>query len=266
METNKIDTIVRDSLKSREIAPSDSAWERLSDQLDALPKKQEKNGLLLVGYAASVLLIVSAAFFINTDDKNLPIIPDKIVVQPIDTSSSKKHDFKMIAPIEEAVVEAKVKKINPVILKPIKKFLPKKNVRFKTIQPEAIEKIEIALVDKTPVIKKEIVDIPLKTGFEKIKKSSKNSRIKVDSDALLYAVTHTEVEVKEYYAKYTINRKEVLQVIQKELRRMDIKIDAKTMLAEIEKNIDEESFKRNFMRTIKGKVTGLAIAFSNRNN
>lgn len=266
METNKIDTIIKDSLESRAIAPSDSAWERLSDQLDALPQQQGRNWLLLIGYAASILLIVSLAFFINTDAKNSPIVPNKIVVQPIDTSTFKKHDFKTVVPVEEAIVEVNLKKVNPVILKPIKKFFPKKNRDFKTIQPEVIEKTSIALVDKTPIIQKKVVKEATGTALKETEKSSGDSRIKVDSNALLYAVTHTKEEVKQYYSKYTINRKEVLKVIQKELQRMNIKIDAKTMLAEIEKNVDEESFKRNFMRTIKGKVTGLAISFSNRNN
>jgi len=266
METNKIDTIVKESLKSRAIAPSGSAWERLSDQLDALPKQQRRNWFSLVGYAASILLIVSVAFFINTDDKNLPIVPNKIVVQPIDTSASEKHNFKIVAPIEEAIVELNLKNELPIISKPIKKFLPKKNRNFKAIQPEVIDKTGIALVDKIPVIQKEVIEVPLKKTLQETKKASENNRIKVDRNALLYAVTHTEVEVKDFYTKYTINREEALQVVQKELRRMHIKIDATTMLAEIEKNIGEESFKRNFMRTIKGKVTGLAIAFSNRNN
>ena len=43
METNNIDKIVRDSLESRTVQPSNSSWERLSSQLDIAQEKKRKN-------------------------------------------------------------------------------------------------------------------------------------------------------------------------------------------------------------------------------
>lgn len=45
METNKIDTIVRDLLQSRTIQPSESSWERLSNQLDIVDQPKKSIGL-----------------------------------------------------------------------------------------------------------------------------------------------------------------------------------------------------------------------------
>ena len=46
MQKNKIDTHIADKFKDREIAPSSSAWERLSVQLDKEETKKNKNWIL----------------------------------------------------------------------------------------------------------------------------------------------------------------------------------------------------------------------------
>ena len=63
METNNIDKIVRDSLKSRTIQPSNSSWERLSNQLDIAQEKKRKKWFLYTGYAASIATINFSRFF-----------------------------------------------------------------------------------------------------------------------------------------------------------------------------------------------------------
>ena len=49
------------------------------------------------------------------------------------------------------------------------------------------------------------------------RKSLHNTTIKINSDALLYAVTNPDKDVNEYYKKYNVNRNDVLKNIQKEL-------------------------------------------------
>lgn len=259
METNNIDKIVRDSFKSRIIEPSNSSWERLSDQLTTLPLNKKNNWFLYLGYAASLLLILSVAFFMNNDDVIEPITPKTIVIQPIDSPLIKKHDFKTIAPVEEAVVESSVKQISRQPKVKIKQIVPtfKKSIVKEDIN-EIVADASIAIKNQ-PVAKGNKKNLP-------VVNSSNYTSIKIDSDALLYAVTHSEEEVKQYYKKYKIDRVEALKTVRNELKRMHLKIDASLMLTEVEKSIGEDSFKRNFMNTLKGKVTGLAVAFSNRNN
>ena len=256
-----IDKIVAQAFKTRVIKPSTSAWERMSDQLNTVPKKSERNWFVITGYAASILLIISLAFFMNTNDENLPAIPNIIVVQPIDTIKEKKRDFKMVTPIQEAIVKNST---NPA-LKQHKKKTKIKKIAPKFKQPIRVKDTRVVVVDnKINIEKNTVKDVHI--SKLPIINESKRSRIKIDSEALLYAVTHTDTVVKHYYTKYKVDRAEVLKSVEKQLRKMNLKIDATIMLAEIERTIDEDSFKRNFMRTIKGKVTGLAIAFQNRNN
>lgn len=284
METNKIEKIVRDSLKSRTIQPSKSSWERLSNQLDLAQEKKRKNWYLYVGYAASVLLLISVAFFMNTDDVTEPIIPNTIVTSPIiDTSKFVKPTIENTTPVETVIVktdkvEEKKPKEDTVVIK--------KKPQIK--QAKIIEKSPIVLADNNTTIKEEIIENGIKIDANSLLKSleqtstiiaettvdipkkaknfKQDSRIKINSDALLYAVTNPEKDVNEYYKKYDIDRNDVLKNIQKELNKENLKINANTLLTDVEKKIDEETFKKNFMQVVKGKITGLASAIANRNN
>lgn len=96
--------------------------------------------------------------------------------------------------------------------------------------------------------------------------ASIKTSIKVNSADLLFAVSNDVKDVQAYYAKYNVDRAEILKSIENELLKTSLRIDAQTVLTEVEKNIDEETFKKNFMQVVKGKINGLASSFSNRNN
>ena len=288
METNNIDKIVRDSLKSRTIQPSNSSWERLSNRLDIAQEKKRKNWFLYTGYAASVLLLISVAFFMNTDDVTEPITPNPVVTSPIiDTTKFVKPTIKNTAPLETVIVkkdkveekksqkntlvkkrrpqikQAKIIEKNPVVL-----AHNKSNIKVENKETPIENRIKIDVnsllksVDQTTAkVAETTIVIPNKT-----KKYLQNSTIKINSDALLYAVTNPGKDVNEYYKKYDIDRNDVLKNIQKELNKTNLKIDANTLLTDVERKIDEETFKKSFMQVVKGKITGLASAIANRNN
>jgi hypothetical protein len=299
MEINNIDKTVRDSMKSRTIQPSNSAWERLNDQLDIAQEKKRKNWFLYAGYAASVLLLISVAFFINTNDDIEPITPNTIVTAPIiDTTKLVKPTFKNTAPIESAIVKnGESKRVKKSQDNKKRATIRKKNRTDLKVPSVVKENSRIVIADVSPIINKEIknsskVSIeesrikidsdallaevtkseiktyskPKRTIPEISKEVFNPNKININSDALLYAVTHTDEEVLEYYKKYQIDRNDVLKTIQKELKKANLKIDANILLAGVEKNIDEDTFKKSFMQAVKGKITGLASAFANRNN
>ena len=286
METNNIDKIVSDSLKSRTIQPSNSSWERLSNQLDIAQEKKRKNWFLYVGYAASVLLLISVGFFMNTDEVLEPITPNTIVTSPvIDTAKFVKPTLQNTIPTETVIVKAdEVEEKQPQNNTITKKRKPKVK------QAKIIENNPIVIADANVDIKKEnrldknriiidsnsllkSVDNSTTTVAEtKIvipntpKKIFKQTDIKINSDALLYAATNPTKDINEFYKKYNVDRKDVLKNIQKELQKVNLKIDANTLLTDVEKKIDEDTFRNSFMQVVKGKITGLASAISNRNN
>jgi len=96
--------------------------------------------------------------------------------------------------------------------------------------------------------------------------TSNTEGIYVDSEALLLSVTSTREELRTFYQKYKVDRAEVLATIQDELKKSNLKIDPNTILAEVEKDVNEESFQNNFYQFIKKRVSGVATAIANRNN
>ena len=296
METNKIDKIVRDSLQSRTIQPSSSAWERLSDQLDVVEAPRRINWFKYAGYAASVLLLISVAFFINTDDANDPIEENDIVTVPvIDSTDLVKPNFKNTVQVETVIVKTEKpaeekKKVNKntqknsVVAqkKSTELKIPsivKDNSRIVIAAHKPIENKEAKQISNTRIkIDSDALLSAVTSTTNKTEKSTEivipdaskkllnQSKIKINSDALLYAVSNPNKDINEYYKKYNVDRDEVLKNIQKELNKVNLRIEASTLLTDVEKTIDEETFKKSFMQVVKGKITGLASAFANRNN
>jgi hypothetical protein len=289
METNKIDKIVRDSLQSRTIKPSSSAWERLNDQLDAAAQPKRINWFRYAGYAASVLLLISVAFFINANDAIEPVIKNDIVTVPvttpvIDTTQFVKPSFKNTVQTETVIVKAEKKE---------KKTQKESIVTNKTTElkvPNVVKESSRIVIAANKVVNKKkptnsrikidsdaLLSAVTDTKKNEVKSTEiiipedsnrllKPSRIQINSNALLYAVSNPSKDIGEYYKKYNVDRNEVLKNIQKELYKVNLSIDAATLLTSVEKSIDEETFKKSFMQVVKGKITGLASAFANRNN
>jgi hypothetical protein len=271
MKTNKIDKSIKEKFENRTFTPSASAWERLSVQLDEQPKQKKLGRFFYIGIAASILLLVSIGiqFFSNDSEKVLP--KDEIVILPSDKKEIDLKIDKLIneIPVPEAVVkneEIEIKKEivhSPVIANNQKQTFKKK----KTNQKNKYKSI-IASIDKTKnnSTLNKVEKVKIEFSSKKITKQDQNSTIKVNADDLLYAVTHTPKEVKKYYAKYNIDREDVLKTIRNELKKSNIKVNPNTILAEVERTIDDEFFENTFMKSLKRRVSDIAVAIASRND
>ena len=272
METNNIDKNIKDKLDNRTINPSASAWERLSAQLDEQPKQKKKGWIFYMGAAASVLLLVSVGFlFLN---KNEDVAPLEIIVEnPIDTITidAKIDQFINEVPAEEAIV-----KIDEVEEKQVevsnKNVIPTKEESKKSINNSIVANNKNNVIPTTEEVIETVVavseDHPTKekTINKEILKQDPNSSIKINSDDLLFAVTHSSTEVKEYYAKLNLTREDVLSTIKSELKKSNIKVSPEAILAEVERTIGEEDFQNNFLQSLKKRVTDIATAIASRND
>ncbi|MBU3011740.1 hypothetical protein KO506_10025 [Polaribacter vadi] len=267
MKTNKIDKDVKQKFENRTFKPSASAWERLSVQLDEQPKQKKIGRFFYIGAAASILLLVTIGIKMFSDDTEEIIPKEEIVISPIDTNLIDKKIEKFIneIPVEEALVNQKEvefdnKKNTEKVIVKREKYQHKKNNATKKEQT-VIAKVDIENKD---VISTEIE----KSSINKIKilEQDPNSTIKINADDLLYAVTHSPREVKEYYAKYNVNREDVLRTIKNELKKSNIKVNPNTILAEVERTIDDDDFQNNFMKSLKRRVTDIASAIASRND
>lgn len=263
-----IDKNIKKKLEDRAIQPSASAWERLSNQLDGYARRKRRRRFFYISSAASILLLLSI-FLIKNRANNIeaPIIPENTVVEAPKPVEDLLKEKQMI-PLEESSVIATnstpIKQVprrnrNTVVRKPKKK----------EFTPINIKKIENTPKEVIATNKKVTPSAVISTTTEVAtidKKKMNTKRVSVNSEALLYSVTHTEAEVIAYYRAHKIDRNDVLNSIKKELQKSNLKIDAKTILADVERDIDDASFKANFMKIIKKRVSDLATAIASRND
>nr|BFF37538.1 hypothetical protein BACT7_24000 [Tenacibaculum mesophilum] len=258
MSSNNIDKHIAEKLKNRELKSSNSAWERLETRLDNQEATKKRNWFLYIGYAAGLALLISfvALYFTGSDSKTL--IEEVIVNTSIDTLKiNNKGIEKFIKNTDEAVVELEEKKQEKQIRKKKKIIV----IRSSTLREE--EKVFKNIQNQELPREEEVVakmDKPIVT-----KKKEFNSRVKVNSDDLLFSVTHTPNEVKEYYAKHKLKREDVLKAIEDELKESNLKIDPSIILAEVERTIDDEEFKGDFMQKLKSRISDIAVAIVDRN-
>lgn len=259
MQTNNFEKHLVQKLKKRKLTPSESAWERLSSQLDEVDEKRKKRKRIYIGYAASILVIISISLslFYNKNLEEVPVnLPQQITANPNvfeEVKPQKQTEKTLLA--KEEIKEAKKETIKEKIFVARKETVENKGIGK---QPIKYESTKESLVLKEKSFEEQL---PVKKT-----KQTKFKRIQVNADDLLYAVTHSPEEVKSYYAKYNINRKSVIDTIQMQLRKSNLKIDPETILAEVEMAIEESDFKQNFMHKFKAKLSDVIVAIADRNN
>ena len=275
METNKIDTNIKQKFAQRELAPSASAWERLSKELDGQPKHKKRGWFLYTGYAATVLILISVGIY--TFSRNAiadEILENVLVKQEIDTVQILHKIDKVFneVPLEKAIVKAVIVKE-----KLETSILEKSSVEQSIAEIEA-DKILKKEAD-TPVVTKEIrsvviveekkaIVIPIKETI--INKTTTQpilkARIKVNAEELLYAVTNESKYPFTISFERNTNRAELLATIKNELEKSNFQVDPKIILAEVELAIKDDFFDNNFLETIRLSIESFATAAVNRNN
>jgi hypothetical protein len=268
METNNRDKNIKEKFANRTFEPSASAWERLSLKLDDQPEKKKKGWFFYIGAAVSILLLVSIGFqFFSDNTTEGKPMKEIIVENPIDTNliDKKTNNFMNEIPIEKALVN--VKEVGE---KETKSTLKKTNVVVKSLKSYPKESsIIIAKNEEQITIANEDNNLSEKKSSEVKKEAlqqNPNSRIKINSIDLLYAVTHNKEDVKTYYARHSLDREDILRTIKSELKKSNIKVNPETILAEVERTIDDDDFQNNFMKSLKHKISDFATVIASRND
>jgi hypothetical protein len=270
MKKNHNHINLQEKFKNRTFKPSGSAWERLSIQLEEHEQKKQKDWLFYTGIAASILILFALGdqFFSSEEQTFIP--KHETVFVPIDTVyiDTEFKKVKRQSEPEEAVVNTEKKEGKPRIMQ---NEISKPSVTEtlgKTIITQDLESLTRTFIKGGGIVQSSKI-IQQSRDNETAKENSVlilNSMIKVNVDDLLFAVTHSKKEIETYYAKHYLNRNDVLILIEKQVEKSILNIDAHTILAEVEGSIREDTFKNNFLQTIKKKVSDLASAVASRNN
>jgi len=248
MEDNKLDTVFKDKLVEREIQPSSSAWERLSYKLEEEEvKRNNKQKKHVFKYIASIILLMSTGM----------LLFKSITKDRVEAINLQAKNIEFIKGKTEYVLET-VLVVNELHTKP-KKNKIKDTIRFEKEIETKIEVEKRILRNEDKLIVKE--EFENKELFP-----LRQNSIQVRGADLLYAVTHSSKEVKEYYAKNKLKRSNVLDTIKVELKKSNLlTINPEVLLAEAEESILKDNFRGNLIYKIKLKISDIAMAVADRN-
>ncbi|MGG8496909.1 hypothetical protein ACQY1Q_10860 [Tenacibaculum sp. TC6] len=250
MKEDKIDKIIQEKFNNRSIQPSESAWERLAVKLDEQEVEKKNTRKRYWYYVASVVVLLGVGLsYFNKEKMVMPVEAQSRGLQKVDYAF---EATEIIIKNEEIITQEKNDKkhlTNNRIIDTEKVIATIENQEILHLELENTERKEINTIKKYENKKEKVV-----------------SRVKVNGADLLYAITHTPDEVKQYYAQHKIERKSVIDSIQKELQKANLKINPETILAEVEQDILDNQFKGNFMQKLKSKISDIAIAVADRNN
>ena len=97
MEQNKLDTQFKEKLNSREIKPTDMAWDRLDAMLSVAENKKPKRKFTWLYIAASFIgfILISTVFF-NQKENTIDIKKNTVVIENTIPKESSKTEINSI--------------------------------------------------------------------------------------------------------------------------------------------------------------------------
>ena len=250
MEPNKFEKHIRKELQEREIQPSPSAWERISDQLEPV-RKEKRSGLLWYAVAASIigLLIFSVVYF-NSED-----LINSTDVKIVDTNEETNETKTDPVIIEDEIIEQDIVVENNNIEEPsfqetqtvidsqtinLKNQITSINAANKTIQ-SPIEKVVKANDFKEEVINTKILEVIAAVDS-----------LEQNNDVL------TEAEVDD------LLRNAQEEILREKLFNQNGSIDAMALLNEVEDELDK-SFRDQIFESLKTGFLKVRTAVADRN-
>ncbi|MFY7670922.1 hypothetical protein ACOSP6_07505 [Tenacibaculum sp. MEBiC06402] len=267
MEENKIDNIIREKFENRELTPSISSWERMENMLDDSKGNSKKKRFYFISVAASIVVILGVYFGMNT--KQIKEINNKPVENQIIVTAPNESSVDAIKPEPELTTVIKFEKENQAVAIVEKNEIPRRKSTLKSIKNKNVS--DTRMLDKSIPIK-EINDAAVAETDTRIVKNQKennyrvkNARIRVNGEDLLYAVTHSPNEVKEYYANLKLERSDVLDSIKIKLKKSNLKIKPEVILAEVERSIEDDTYQGNFKNNLGRRISTIIVAVANRN-
>ncbi len=242
MEPNKLDTKIREQLGSREIKPTDQAWDRLDAMLSLAEKKEPKKVFSLykyIGIAASVLLFIALGFWLfqaNTNDAlDIPIHPKNNVV--VEDKNIDNEDIIENNALEQYKEQDEIiQKENVLVEVPLQKQVRKEIDNNSTINPHRIEVTTVAEVDA-------------KNKIQEISVIEKTTNKYVTGEMMLAAVENRPLEKKE-----TLNTE-----VQTKIR-----VNTSNLLTTVEKELDE-NHKETTLDKLSRNFKQVKSALANRN-
>lgn len=251
MEPNKFEKHIKEQMQEREIQPTASAWERVSERLEAVPATKS-NKFLWYAVAASFIgiLIVSTLFF-QSEDK--PLEGD---VQIVDTDKNESKQDGMISKEQIILDEEQNFDDDNVSISSNEIVIPEKELNKGSSGLQNIDSDRIVLNDDE--IKKVAV-------YELLEDADNNIDLKIKEVLAQVALLEqnkaslTDVEVDSLL--YEAQR----QLLTEKIFKDNGSVDAMALLTEVEDELDQ-SFRDQIFDKLKSGFLKVRTAVADRNN
>ena len=248
MEPNKLETQIKEKLSSREIQPTEMAWDRLDAMLSVSEEKKTKRFPFLtskfIGIAASVLVFLSVGlYFINQENTDIKVEESVVVKEEIKTNTSEENTTEVeeinsiTVQSEEQVAVTTNNKPQTINKKSSQSFNQNiQNNQKATVNPIINTNKEIEYLGNGDVAQK---DLPRIETRKEIVVSKPNN---VNVDDLLASVENES----------------------KNTKKPSVKVNANTLLSQVDGEL-EQSFRQKAINRISRNYQEVKLALANRN-
>ncbi|WP_395053352.1 hypothetical protein [Flavobacterium sp.] len=247
MEQNNIENQIREKLNSREIKPTEMAWDRLDAMLTVAEEKKSKKGFSWLFIAACFLGMLTLGTIIYQLNSNEIAIDNEVVNQNNNNnnnnSNNKIQNSKVIQEDENQEIEHPIEKIQQIIQSNNNTKLATRNslpeINNSIINQKTTEKIvkEISLQTDQVIVQ---VENPITENKEI---ATTNKQIDVSAETLLASVDKARKSVKQ----------------------TKVSVNASSLLSQVDGEINKDYRETNFQK-LKRNFETVKVAVANRNN
>tara|TARA_R110002111_G_scaffold897_1_gene6536 strand:- start:1250 stop:2005 length:756 start_codon:yes stop_codon:yes gene_type:complete len=247
----KFDEHIKEKLEGRNIQPSNQAWNKLSERLEAQEKNKNYKGYWWLGIAASVIgvLFVVSQFFNN--DIKIETTP-KVVENPVIIKEDSNMQIANELDKNDAInIENVEKTTNTIKLKTeslIKINQVNEPVVVATTQNINKEEKDIA-VKPLEIIKENLSfeEQQIKDVVAKVQSMESNNKIITDADI--------DALLEQAQKEIRLNKLETTGVV-----------DANVLLQDVEADLNESSFRTRVFEALKSNFNSVKTAIAQRND
>lgn len=239
MAPNKIEHKIKEKLSSREIKPSEQAWDRLDAMLSVEENKKKKSFSWLYIAATSLVFLTIGFWLYDQNNTTVTTNDIKIVTNEKDIDTVKDETKQIIDNILIKEKEALAEINND---KQSQKFITKENRSKNESQVEEIVKIEEAKIVQNNKIEQ--------INQDEVKRINVKNKY-ISGETLLASVENRKVEIKQ-------------QPQTNKNIESNLKVDASLLLTSTEKELNEE-YKETTLDRLTRNFKQVKTAVANRN-
>lgn len=246
MEPNKLETQIKEKLNSREIQPTEMAWDRLDAMLSVSEEKKTKRFPFLtskfIGIAASVLVFLSVGlYFINQENTAIEVDNSVVVKEEVKTDTSNENnsaieEINSIPVQSEDQVAVTIKNQKSKVSNQQSSQSFNQNNQKTVVNPIINKNKEIEYLGNGDVAQKDLPKIETRKQIVVAKPKY------VDVDDLLASVENES----------------------KNTKKPSVKVNANTLLSQVDGEL-EQSFRQKAINRISKNYKEVKVALANRN-